>query len=97
MTTIYEWAIEEFDAYGDIINSDFHDNLASFSKEDIQECFKEDSYFQLCLIRRTGSETGGEIDRETAYFTSSTIPPREFESGVVIPRRLINQFKKMVS
>lgn len=85
----YEWTLETIED-GDIVDSDFSDNL-TFSKEDLQGK-------DLGLVRNEGNEIDGVTDRFWAYVKDGKLPEYFSDSlcheiGIKVPQRFHNELK----
>jgi len=86
MSVEYEWAVEHTDQHGDIIDIDHADKLKDLGMQP-QDCIElHDTKPILTLIRHTGNDDEGELDRTYAYPIQSRLPT-EFEDGKNIPKR----------
>lgn len=82
----YEWDIEQYDEYGDIIDHYFF-RESRCPSHDIKEneC--------LVLVKSYADPTGSYVqDRTYAYVTKDGKLPEEFEDGTRIPKRVARTF-----
>ena len=86
MAVVYEWAVEHTDEHGDIIDIDHADKLADLGSMEAHDGISESTKPVLTLIRHTGNDDEGELDRTYAYPIASRLPA-EFEDGNIIPNR----------
>ena len=85
MPVVYEWAVEHTDNHGDIIDIDHGDKLTDLGSMQAQDNVTGTKPV-LTLIRHTGNDDEGELDRTYAYPIASRLPA-EFEDGNIIPNR----------
>lgn len=82
----YEWTIETYDDDDDIVNVDFSDTL-NFNPETNQ---------RVGLRRYKGNSIDGITDGEYVYPTNGELPI-QFEDGLKIPDRYINEYKQWLN
>jgi hypothetical protein len=89
--TAYEWDLEEFDSYGDVVNHHHSDSLLEIGAPDFNR-----SRYALVLVRDSGSEADGLQDRQWAYtepHNGQLILPLEFDGGAKIPVRFNRELR----
>ncbi|MHA1962820.1 MAG: hypothetical protein ACW99U_21735 [Candidatus Thorarchaeota archaeon] len=81
--TFYQWAIEETDEYGDVIDTEFHDGTFPG--------FPASPDYHVVLIRDQYKPHSGELtDRGWAYVRDGKLPTW-FDSGHNVPKRFHKQ------
>jgi hypothetical protein len=87
----YEWALENIDADGDIIEIYFSDKLSVLDKPGPNDA--------LCLIRNEGNEVGGLQSKYWAYVEAGELP--EYfadelgrEIAIKVPKVFAKEFNK---
>ncbi len=76
-TCCYEWCIEEYDEFNDIVDNDFNENLSLLDLSVLDDSHK------LCLVRddyNVGATKGW------AYVKNNRLP-NEFDNGTHVPKR----------
>jgi hypothetical protein len=94
MKTSYEWVAETVDEVGDIIDCNFQEKLCDLRLEPGDE---------LALVRRTGSEEDGEVDRWYAYAKDNMVLPLYFQDNLgeptnyIVPAKYRKELEKYLS
>lgn len=83
MTISYEWDIETIDEYGDVLDHDHSDKRPTRPLEANEK---------LCLVRDTGNDLDGLLDRQWAYVDARGNLPSHFsmscqQQGARVPKR----------
>ena len=93
MTTVYEWDWEETETADE--DSDMIDH--HFCDVGKLELCPVEGHARLVLVRDVGSECDGVEDRTWAYVTPQGGLPVEFDNGVKVPKKYVEQFMKFVA
>lgn len=88
----YEWDFEEVDEHGDVVDHDFRDNLKNLDRAQINPGRYAIEGINLVLVRSTGSQGEGVLEREWAYVNllggKLVLPERcEDGRGSKVPKR----------
>jgi len=88
----YEWAIEESDEHGDVLDVD-HNSIARLLRG---YDWPNDQRLDLVLIYNFGNEADGLLDRQWAYVKDGELPD-EFDGGAVIPEEKRRQLRRAIA
>jgi len=94
VTTQYEWVTEPIDKWGDIIDPQFSDTLATAIMQGRLRDFEGMVKVDLGLVRYRGSDAEGELERDYAYIIDGVMPT-EFPGGVKVPKRFQTEFEQL--
>lgn len=94
ISTDYEWVIEEIDENGEIWENRFADKLKDLLDYKTKKPEEGISQYQLGLLRRTGNEAEGELERGYAYEVDGKLA-EEFDNGYRVPKHCLAEYKKV--
>lgn len=89
----YEWAIEQVDAYGDVVDVNHYETLAQL-RRDLDDEETGGAIAQVVLVRDVVDESFGVLDRQWAYPETDggeIALPNFFDGGAKVPARFHRQ------
>jgi hypothetical protein len=105
MLASYEWVIETCtaDEHEDIIDLSHATALREYDPQELRDALANIRYEEpghgklftrLALMRDTGNQVAGLVDRQYAYVDDEACLPHKFDGGATVPKRFMAELYK---